>query len=186
MRINGMGAARPQQLSGPDSVFGADLLRQRMEARNDWPYPHIFPRDKYIPVNQISSALVPDVVAPATSAVVDLAPAYTVPEGFELELWGVMIDFEGIFIPGDSLFALEVNQPGFNDLQTTYVQGLINLPVPLGSWRTGRQWRFYQRYRFAPLDTLTWVCTNLNLSGGPPNAYVGGLFGFLLPGDGKS
>lgn len=172
----------PQILTGPDSVSAAELVRQRNDGRSDWPYPHIFPPKHAIPVNAIGSATVPDTLADGGSPVSLTGPQmpYQVPEGFEFELWHVLIDFEGVFIPGDSLFTAQVNQPGLS-AQATYIQGLVNVPVPLGSWRVGTRWALDQRYRFAPLDILSWWGTNINLSMGPPNTYVGGFFGYLLP-----
>jgi hypothetical protein len=175
----------PRILTGADSAAGAEKLRQQMAARNDWPYPHLLPPRDAIQVNAIGTAQVPTAGAGNAVSLTGQNMPYQVPEGFEFEMWEVLIDFEGVFIPGDSTFTLQVNQPGFNESQTTYVKGLVNVPVPLGSWRYGVKWRLCQRERFAPLDILSWWGTNVNLSPGPPNAYVGGVFGFLLPAIGR-
>jgi hypothetical protein len=172
---------RPQFLNGADSIRGGEAVRRQMEARQEWPYPHVFPPSWAIPVNAVGS-----VEVPTTGQTVNVI-TYSVPDGFELELWATLIDYEGVFIPGDSLFTLQVNnESNLTNPQATVVQGLTNIPVPLGSWKLGQQWHFWQRYRFAPLDVLQWSAANANLTAGPPNAYVGGFFGFLLPAIDKS
>ena len=59
----------------------------------------------------------------------------------------------GSFVPGAALFSVDVNTaPGVASVQSTPVQGLTNVKVPLCSYLSGRKWKMERAYEFAPLD----------------------------------
>jgi hypothetical protein len=171
-------SALPQNLRGPALVKGLDKERQHKSNQDLWPYPHLFPPPASIPVHGSLTGLQAVAVPAGGSSVVICS--YQVPEGFRFIMQAILESFAGIFIPGDSLFTVMVNPGG--GPQATYVQGLINTPVPLGSWQYGIQWPFERPYEFASLDLITMNGLNVNLTQGPPNQYVGGFFGYLIEG----
>ena len=92
-----------------------------------------------------------------------------------------MQDFTGAaFNPGDALWTVDRNAfPGSS--QGTYVQGLIQIPVPEGSFIRRKQWRFYRAYEFGPNEVIRSTVTNVNLGVGSPNTFISGFFGYLVP-----
>jgi hypothetical protein len=61
------------------------------------------------------------------------------------------------------------------------IQGLQNIPFPLGSWVHGRWWPFRMPYYFEPLTVIRSKVLNVNLGAGPPGIFTSGLFGYLVP-----
>jgi len=166
-------------LIGPDSAKAADKLIKDRQAL--WPYTHLFPPPGSIPVHQIGYLAVPAPAAGLTSIL-----AYQVPEGFRFWMHGILQCYTlngapGPFNPGDTFWTVDVNAPGIPNVQGTLVQGLVRVPVPLGSWLFGTQWRFDMPYEFAPLDLVQSKALNVNLGVGGQNFYVSGLFGYLVP-----
>ena len=170
---------RSRVLSGAAAVKAAwdALIKDRKEA---WPYEHVFPPPGSIPVHAIASVAVP---APAAKVTI---LTYQVPTGYKLWLKAVLQTYTNNgalagFNPGDALWDLVVNNQAGGNAQTTFVQGLAQVPVPLGSWVYGTQWPLEKAYEFAQLDLLTSQATNVGLSQGEPNYFTSGFFGYLVP-----
>ncbi len=142
--------------------------------REHWPYVHVYPPPSSVPVHEIDFVAAP---APAASAVI---LAYEVPEGFVFYLQAILQVFSGgAFLPGDATWTVNVNtQAGITDIQGMPVQGLIALPVQLGSLSSGNQWPLPRAYEFAAHDVVRSVVTNVNLGAG---FFVSGFFGYLVP-----
>lgn len=173
-------AALPKIVTGPDAQR-AIRRREAADLRKDaWPYTHLFPPPDADTVHG-SDLGIQAVAVPASGAQV-VACSYLVPSGNRFIMAGILQDFEGTFIPGDTSWTVFENPN--NGKQANPVQGLINTKVPLGSWRYGTIWPFFMPYEFAPLTLLRSIATNgtPGLNAGPPNQYVTGFFGWLVPG----
>jgi len=170
-------SAVPRILSGADAARAADKLRRANERRAAWPYFHLEPPPDAIPVNQIGAPV--DVPAAGSSVQVF---SYLVPSNFKFVMQGIIqsLGFQAgfAFNAGDSLWTVTVNPN--NGVQSNPVQGLINTPIPLGSWLFGTWWRFPMPYVFSGLDLISSVATNINLNAGPPNVYLTGFLGYLI------
>jgi len=167
--------------SGLDLIESADQKRQRDEQKTDWPYTHLFPPPNSSPVNQITQGLPPAIPAIGSSAV---ALAYRVPSGSRFFLTGIVQNaFGGLINPGDILWTVDNNRPvGIADFQGMGVQGLISVPVPLGSFPFGVIWEFARPYEFEPLDLIQ--SKALNVSAGSVGAgtfLVSAFIGFRVP-----
>ena len=153
----------------------AEVLRQTLKRKQAWPYEHIFPPRDSIEVNQIATT--------PTLGVGILTPilTYTVPMGLKFYLTAVLMDFLGaVFHPGDALWTVD-RDFSIASVQGAYVQGFIQVPVPLGSFAVGRRWELPRAYEFGPLETVRSTAYNVNLGVGSPNDYVSGFFGYLVP-----
>ena len=171
-----MSAARVQQIvSGPEATRAADQLRRASERRSSWPYDKLEAPPEAIDVNRIGTAVVD--AAGVTTTIVSLL----VPAGYRFILQALWLCAPNslTFVPGDALFSIFVNPN--NGVQSRPEQDLVNLPVPLGMWQFGIYHVLRQPREFAGLDLITAQAVNVNLSAGPPNAYVAGLFGYRLP-----
>lgn len=164
------------QLFGNDQIKSADQLRQERNNRTDWPYEHLFPPSNSIPVNEITRT---PVAVPAMAATA-LVLAYRVPSGMRFIMSGVVQNVYGAaFTPGDGTWTIDKNTPiGIPDSQKMPMQGLVNIPVPLGSFETGIPWKFARPYEFAPLDLVQSKFTNVS-SGA--SLLVSAFLGYLLP-----
>lgn len=143
-----------------------------------WPvYAGSFP-DSLV-VNQIAYAAVP---AQGSSVVV---LAYTVPTGNRFIMSSMWQCYSGgigtAFNPGDTLWTVDTNNASATDYQGNFVQGLVQVPVPLGSWQYGVKHWFDRPYEFEALDLIQSHAFNVNLTAGAPNLYVSGFFGLLVP-----
>jgi len=168
------------QFSGVDLVKSADKERQDREKRSEWPYLHLFPPPNSIPVNQITQTPV-GVPAIGLTAV---ALAYRVPSGYQFIMTGIVQNIYGSAVnPGDVTWTVDRNKPvGIADSQGMGVQGLINVPVPLGSFPFGVIWEFKRPYEFEPLDLVQSKATNVASGGvGLPNALISAFLGYLIP-----
>jgi hypothetical protein len=165
-------------LSGPEATKALNLTRDLEANKTAWPYVHVFPPPNSKPVHQIGS-----VVCPAQGATA-VVLAYQVPSGFRFIMDAILQAFTGgAFVPRDALWTVDLNNPVIApvSLQGAVVQGLTRVPVPLGSWVYGTQWRFPRAYEFEPLSLLQSKVTNVNLVAGLPNWFVSGFFGYLIP-----
>jgi len=164
------------QFYGRDAVQSADQVRQKEENRADWPYLHLFPPPNATPVNQITQVPVA-VPAPAATA---LVLAYTVPSGKRFIMTGIIQNIFGAnFTPGDGFWTIDKNTPiGIPDAQKMPVQGLIHIPIPLGSFATGIIWEFRRPYEFEPLDLVQSKFTN-TASGA--TLLLSAFLGYLIP-----
>jgi len=172
-----MGAIR--QLSGVSQTQGVEAIRRKRQQESEWPYEYLFAPPNSITVNGAYGPLgIQYVAVPAPGSTVTIA-TFQIPSSLEFVMHAVWLTFAGSFIPGDSLFSVTVNPGG--GVQSNPVQGLINVPIPLGAWTTGRPWEFDRPYLFEPYDILSATAKNVNLSAGPPNYYVAGFFGYVIP-----
>ncbi len=167
-------------LSAVQSIQAAEKVRIQRKNQCDWPYVHVFPPPNSLPVHQIS----PAVGVPVLAATVTVL-TYTVPDGMRLFLKAILQAYSGgAFNPGDLLWTVTQNEPvGIADVQGAPVQGLIAVPVPLGSWAFGVQWEFERAYEFPPNQVVRSTCLNSTgaIPAGAPNLLVSGFFGWLVP-----
>lgn len=172
-----MSAAAVRQLSGPDAMRAAEELRQKQNREKRWPYEFLFPPPESLPVNGGSQGVgfvaVPNAPGPVTVA------QFQVQSGFRFIMTGILQAYDdGVFLPGDTLWTVTVNPQG--GVQANPVQGLIQSPVPMGSWKFGTgPWHFDRPYEFAPLDLISSVANNVSLASA--GSYVSGFFGYLIP-----
>lgn len=150
----------------------------RAERKEQWPYVHIFPPPNSRVLHLISSA----VAVPALNATA-LILKYQVEDGMRCFLKGIIQCISGsVFTPGDVLWTLTVNEPiGITDVQGAPVQGLVRVPVPLGSWQNGVPWEFERAYEFPPNSLIQSTALNISGTPGAPNFLVSGFFGYLVP-----
>lgn len=167
-------------LTGFQSIAAAEKVRRQKENQSCWPYVHCFPPPNSLTLHQISLA----VAVPAMGATVEVL-SYLVPDGMRAFLKAILQNFSGAaFTPGDLLWTVTTNEPsGIADIQGAPVNGLISLPIPLGSWEYGQQWEFERAYEFAPNTVIRSMCKNStgNILPGAPNLLVSGFFGYLVP-----
>jgi hypothetical protein len=163
-------------LSGADATRALDLTRDPDPNKTAWPYVHVFPPPNSRPVHQIGT-----VAVPAQAATVTVL-AYQVPSGFRFIMEAILQAYTpGAFVPGDALWTVDLNAPvGIADIQGAVIQGLTRIPIPLGSWLLGTQWKFARAYEFEPLSLLQSKARNVNLVAGAPNYFVSGFFGYLI------
>lgn len=169
-------ANAPKFLLGRDAVRAGRKIAEKHTRKSDWPYVHIFPPPEAIPVHGSDTGI--QTVAVGLAGATATVCTYLVPSGFRFYMAGILQDYEGTFNPGDTLWTVKVNPN--NGLQSRPVQGLVNQPVPMGSWRYGTIWPFLRAYEFEPLDFIQSLAKNVGLAAGPPNTYVSGFFGWLL------
>ena len=154
----------------------AEMVREALKGSECWPWDHLFPPPDAIPVNLLS-----DIVVPAPSVNRSVILAYQVPIGLKLYLMGLLQDVEaGLFNPGDCFWTVDQNATG-GSVQGAGVNGLVSLPVPLGSISEGLWWPFKRAYEFAPQTLLRSTVQNINLTPGAPNYFVSGFLGYLVP-----
>src|ERR1035437_10236054 len=175
---SGNGGAPVQRVySGVDAVKAADGIRGDQSNRERWPYMHISPPVNAEPVHVIGTALVP---AQASQVVV---LAYPVPSGFRFYLRGIIQTYEGgNFVPGDALWTIDGNTPvGVANYQAQPEQGLVAVPVRVGSFSPWTVDEFARAYEFEPLDIVRSKATNVAVGVGNPNYFSTGFFGYLVP-----
>ena len=168
-----MSPTAPRFLSAADETRAAELLRRQNDKRAAWPYDHLEPPPYAVPVNE------PGFVAIPAQGVTATVLPYRVPAYFRLVLQGILQDVSIASNPGDTLWTVKVNPNG--GVQANPVQGLVNWPVNLGSYRYGTPWWFAQPYFFDANDLLTSLATNVNLNPGTGNNYISAFLGYLLP-----
>ena len=147
-----MTASRPRLFTGIDAVKAADKLRELRTNKEMWPYVHIFPPPDSIPVHAIT--LTP-VAVPAVGVQVEVLK-YKVPSGFAFIMTGVVQQYQGgTFLFGDGTWTVDRNtEIGVTSVQATPVQGLTNLPMPLGSFQVTAPWQLPRSYLFEPNDIV--------------------------------
>jgi hypothetical protein len=163
--------------SGVDSVRGAQqLLIATQDRRDSWPYVHIFPPFNADDVFRIGTAFTEDPTAGQTAVL-----TYTVNAGKIFYLTDVIFGASVQVNPGDALFTLDRNSPpNVPDSQFQPEQGLVNVPVALGSFAF-RPFPVKRAREFGPLDVVRVKATNVNLPIGSPTSYVCGIFGYEVP-----
>lgn len=166
-------------LSGAEAIRALREVQDPDANKTAWPYVHVFPPPGAKRVHQIT--LTPVVVPAAGATAVVLA--YQVPSGFRFIMEAILQTYTpGAFNPGDVLWTVDLNAPvGIADIQGAVIEGLTRVPIPLGSWVYGTQWKFPRAYEFEPLSLLQSKARNLNLPAGAPNYLISGFFGYLIP-----
>lgn len=144
------------------------------DRKDAWPYVGLVPPGAD-PVHGSKDGIVVTAV-PGVGATATLL-SYVVPQGWRFFLAALLEDFEGAFTPGDTFWSAFSNMN--NGRQINPIQGLVNVPVPLGAWRTGRLWYLRDPMEFAALDTVVLQAKNINLTG-LNLYYVSGVFGWLV------
>jgi hypothetical protein len=170
------------QFSGVQEIESADKRRERVGNRSEWPYNHLFPPPNADPVNEITRAAALPTVPAIGSTVVALA--YRVPSGSRFIMTGIIQNaFGGLVMPGDLTWTVDKNAPvGIADFQGMGVQGLINIPIALGSFAFGVIWEFKRPYEFEPLDLIQSKVTNVASGGvGPGNPVLSAFLGYRIP-----
>jgi hypothetical protein len=173
----GAGGGRFKCCTSPHKFQGvrmAEVLRQTLKDRADWPYVHEFP-----PVGSIPVDFIADIPSPAVGVKTPVL-VYQVPSGFRFFLAALLQDFNNAFNPGDALWTVDRNANPANT-QGMSVQGLINVPVPLRRLLDGYGWELPRTYEFGPLDVVRSTVVNVNLGVGAPNFFTSGFFGYLVP-----
>jgi hypothetical protein len=162
---------------GSDAVKAADILRQDQSRREEWPYVHVYPPRNAEPVHAIGTVPTP---AQGSSAAVLL---YSVPSGYRFYLRSIIQQYVGgAILPNDAFWTIDRNTPvGIPTLQGQPEQGLINVPVPVGSFSPFSPDRFERCYEFEELDDVRSKALNVSLGVGAPNFFTSGFFGYLVP-----
>lgn len=163
--------------TGVDAVKAADKLRTIRENQERWPYIHVYPPPDSIPVHEITRTAVAAPVG--TGSTVEVL-AYTVPSGFAFFMLDVVLSFQGAsFTWGDGKWSVTRNTPiGVANVQASPVQGLTNIPFPLGSFQSSGPWRLPRAYNFKPLDVVRAAFTDVSVGNG---LLAAGFFGWLVP-----
>lgn len=170
--FSGGAGFRPAFCGCDPGTFEAERLRILRARRDSFPYRDIFPPEGDTTINQQRT-----VAAPALGATA-VVLAYRVPSGRRLILQGILQVYTGgAFAPGDALWTVDVDTPvGVPNVQAMPVQGLVNVPFPLGSDQLGTFWPFTKPYEFGSLSLVQSKVTNVNLGGG---SFTSGFIGFL-------
>ena len=154
----------------------AEKLRQERERRSAWPYHDLFPVAQDLEVNRIAV-----IVAPNQDGNLHVVLQYQVPSGFRFRMAAILQDGPTGISPGDASWVVDINAEISTSTQASRIQGLINLPVPLGSTADGRIWPFVMPYIFDPLTVIRSKVMNVHIVPGSPNFFTSGFFGFLEP-----
>jgi hypothetical protein len=167
--------------SGVDAVKAADVVMRDQSNREKWPYMHVYPPVNAEPVHVIGS-----VETPALGAQV-IVLEYPVPSGFRFYLRGIIQTYEGgSFYSGQALWTIDRNTPvGVPNFQAQPEQGLIAVPVQVGSYHPWTVDEFARAYEFEALDIVRSKATNVSLGVGSPNFFTSGFFGYLVPDVGQ-
>ena len=167
---------KPCVRPGGDYFAGqmAEKVRLARIKKGEWPYAHLFPVAIDIVVNRIADIPIP---APNVQTTV---LQFRVPSGYRFWMDAILQDGPQSFAPGDAIWSVDINAEVPTSPQATKVQGLVNIPVPLGSWREGEVWPFPMPYVFAPLTVIRSRVTNINFGAGA-DFFTSGFFGFLVP-----
>jgi hypothetical protein len=161
-------------VSGPSAIRAAEALRVEVEKRNDWPFDWVYPPPNSDRVTAIGNALSPLAGVGNQISVV----SYTVPSGYQMCLAAVVLAYTGgAFGLADMNWTVDKNTPlGIPALQSSIVQGLASVPIPLGS--ISPMYSEFPLTRNEPFDAedliqaKVWVSANIN----------GGLFSAILKG----
>jgi hypothetical protein len=177
MPANGYTNGGHRVYSGVDAIKAADVVRRDASNREKWPYMHVHPPVNAEPVHAIGTI--------ATPALADqvVVLAYQVPKGFRFYLRGIIQSYEGgAYGVGKALWTVDRNTPvGVANIQAQPEQGLVAIPVQLGSFVPFKIDEFYRSYEFEPLDIVRSKATNVGLGVGDPNYFTTGFFGYLVP-----
>jgi len=158
---------------GPESVKAADNLRQIVERRDAWPYPHVYPppeSERRNPGGYIAM--------PAVSATPVLVFQYKVPSGLQFDLQAVMFcavttGMVPIGNPGDVLYTINRNTPATGTAPQGYPLADFQLvPFAFGSPVNGPV-LLPRSENFQPTDIVSLYVTNVAAGPGAPNFVVG-------------
>jgi hypothetical protein len=164
-----------------DAIRATEKVQDLRQRQEQWPYVHIFPPPDSIPVHQLT--LVPVAVPATDSAQVEVL-LYRVPSGFSFIMTAIVQQYQGgTFTWGNGSWTIDRNTPvGVANVQASPVQGLTNIPVPLGSFIESGPWQLPRAYVFKPLDEIRSKFTQGIAPASTPNGLlVSGFFGYLVP-----
>lgn len=170
-------------LQGPQSIAGAQALREDRINKTKWPYPWSFPPDGAIRVTAGADAT--GTLAVPVAATPTQGLLYTVDEGFQFALEALIVTYLnagtlGLWGPGDALWSLTLNQPvAVSSFQGSPIQGFANVDVPLGTLQI--PWPLLCAELFQPNDAIRVVYTNVALGADVPNFFKTILLGWKWP-----
>ena len=162
-----------QTYTGVDLVEAAEtVMLQRW--RELWPYIHVYPPPDAIPVHEIGY-----IANPGQGGTAEVL-RYQVQPGLRFIMQAILQVWVGgaAPAPGDALWTVSVNSDVSSSVQSMPVNGLSDVPVPLGSVEAGNKWPFERAYEFKGQDVVRSVVDNVNLIDG---FFVSGFFGYLVP-----
>lgn len=177
--------SRYGMLQGPDSIAGAQALREDRVNKTRWPYPWVFPPEGAVRVT--AGADTSGTLAVPAAGTPTQALLYVVDEGFQFALEALVVVYlnagaVGLWGPGDALWSLTLNQPvGISTFQGSPVQGFSNVDVPLGS--LVRPFDLWCPELFEPNDAVRVVLNNVALGEDDPNFFKAILLGWKWPVD---
>jgi hypothetical protein len=171
--FGGGGGFRPSTCGCSPAQLDAERVRRLRGRLQAWPYQHVFGDSNAIPVQEFHTIAAPAIGAGA------VVLRYQVPSGFKFVLQALLQTYDQAFAPGDALWTVDVNSPfGATNVQAFPIQGLIALPVPLGSLAGGSAWPLPRAFRFSALDVLQSKVENVALGGGQ---FTSAFLGYLEP-----
>jgi len=167
-------------LTGAEAVKAVRKLSTSQDARDQWPYPWLFPPPGSIRVRASASIAAP---VSGTQAQVLL---YTVPSGFNFVLTRVVQLYTGAsFVPGsgDIVWSLDKNVAVGSPLVLgNPIQGFASEVVPLGS--SEFPWTLDMPEILVANDQLrSKVLTTVNIPAGAPNYFTSMVMGWLAPAE---
>jgi len=174
--------------SGAEATFAMDTIRQDESNREKWPYQHVYPPVNAEPVHVIGFVPTPDtVVNVGVSGATVVVLTYQVPSGFRFILRSIIQTYEGgNFVPGQALWTIDRNTPlNVANFQAQPEQGLVAVPVRVGSFVPFTVDKFERAYEFESLDVVRSKATNVALGVDAPNFFISGFFGYLIPDVGR-
>lgn len=165
----------PVRVSGFDAVKAAEavLKQRRLDA---WPYYHVYAPPDSTTVHEVNFIASPGAGIPT------VVLSYKVPSGKRFVLRAILQVYlgGGAFNPGDALWTVTQNETiGSTTAQSAPVQGLVNVPIPLGSIAAGNQWPFARAYEFGALTVVRSVVETVNVGG--VGFFASGFFGYTVP-----
>jgi hypothetical protein len=163
--------------NGVDAVRAAEQVQRLRNRQERWPYIDVYPPPDSIPVHHVTT--VPVAKPPNPGDVVEVL-AYTVPSGFAFIMDGIVQQYQGgTFVWGDGTWTVDRNTPiGVPSVQASPVQGLVNIPFPLGSFQVSTPWQLPRAYIFKPFDVIRSKFTETST---PNGLLASGFFGWLVP-----
>lgn len=172
-------------LQGPEAILAGAAVRADRESKQQWPYPWSYPPPG---ATRVTAGLDASgtIVTPAQNVAAVQGLAYTVDQGFQFALTGlVVIYINGTtanlgIAPGAFTWSLDVNLPvGVSSFQGSPVQGFTAVDVPIGS--LSAPWPLPMPEFFQSNDCIRSKFVNLSASVGAPNYFKTVLLGWKWP-----
>lgn len=167
-----------RQATGPDSARAAYAIKQALDRRDAWPYPHVYP-----PWNSERRNPTGYITAPAAGAANQATIlTFTVPSGYWFYLDRLGLFFTGqVWTFGDFLFSVDKNTPlGGGTYQGVPLTDLQNIGFTFGSVAVGPV-KLDRCELFAPDDVIRAKIINVNIGAPGANAFGAWFGGWLIP-----